>query len=51
LQFANEIAGWMIIRARRRHLMKEFDEKISKLSEDLAALLGTKFEEQLAIRE
>ena len=42
------IAGWMIIPARRRHLVKEFEEKISKLNEDLAALLRTKFEEQLA---
>lgn len=41
------IAGWMIIPARRRHLIKEFEQKISKLNEDLAALLRTKFEEQL----
>ena len=41
------IAGWMIIPARRRHLIKEFEEKITKLNEDLAALLRTKFEEQL----
>jgi hypothetical protein len=41
------IAGWMIIPARRRHLVKEFEEKISRLNEDLAALLKTKFEEQL----
>jgi len=41
------IAGWMIIPARRRHLVKEFEEKISKLNEDLAELLKTKFEEQL----
>ena len=42
------IAGWMIIPARRRHLVKEFEEKISKLNEDLAVLLRAKFEEQLA---
>ena len=42
------IAGWMIIPARRRHLVKEFEGKISKLNEDLATLLRTKFEEQLA---
>jgi small GTP-binding protein len=42
------IAGWMIIPARRRHLVKEFEKKISKLNEDLATLLRTKFEEQLA---
>jgi small GTP-binding protein len=41
------IAGWMIIPARRRHLIKEFEEKISKLNDDLAALLRGKFEEQL----
>jgi len=42
------IAGWMIIPARRRHLVKEFEQKISKLNEDLAGLLRTKFEEQLS---
>ena len=42
------IAGWLIIPARRRHLVKEFEAKITKLNEDLAALLRTKFEEQLA---
>jgi hypothetical protein len=41
------IAGWMIIPARRKHLIKEFEAKISKLNEDLAALLKAKFEEQL----
>jgi small GTP-binding protein len=41
------IAGWLIIPARRRHLISEFEEKISKLNEDLAALLSSKFEEQL----
>ena len=42
------IAGWLIIPARRRHLIKEFEGKISRLNEDLAALLRAKFEEQLA---
>jgi small GTP-binding protein len=42
------IAGWLIIPARRRHLIKEFEVKIEKLNEDLAALLRTKFEEQLS---
>jgi len=42
------IAGWLIIPARRRHLVKEFEAKITKLNEDLAALMRTKFEEQLA---
>jgi len=41
------IAGWLIIPARRKQLVKEFEGKISKLNEDLAALLRTKFEEQL----
>ena len=37
----------MIIPARRRHLIKEFEQKIAKLNDDLAALLRGKFEEQL----
>jgi small GTP-binding protein len=41
------IAGWLIIPARRRHLISEFETKIEKLNADLAALLKTKFEEQL----
>ena len=41
------IAGWLIIPARRKQLVKEFEQKISKLNEDLAALLRAKFEEQL----
>ncbi len=41
------IAGWLIIPARRRQLVGEFEAKISKLNEDLAALLSVKFEEQL----
>jgi hypothetical protein len=41
------IAGWLIIPARRKHLITEFEEKISKLNDDLAALLRSKFEEQL----
>jgi hypothetical protein len=40
------IAGWLIIPARRRHLIQDFESKITKLNEDLAALLRTKFEEQ-----
>jgi GTPase SAR1 family protein len=42
------IAGWLIIPARRRRLIQEFEAKISKLNEDLSALLRTKFEDQLA---
>ena len=41
------IAGWLIIPARRKQLVQEFEAKISKLNEDLATLLRTKFEEQL----
>jgi GTP-binding protein EngB required for normal cell division len=41
------IAGWLIIPARRRHLISEFETKISKLNEDLATLIRAKFEEQL----
>lgn len=41
------IAGWLIIPARRRHLIQEFETKISKLNEDLATLIRAKFEEQL----
>jgi small GTP-binding protein len=41
------IAGWLIIPARRKQLVQEFEAKIAKLNEDLAALLRTKFEEQL----
>jgi small GTP-binding protein len=41
------IAGWLLIPAKRRQLIKEFEQKISKLNEDLAALLRAKFEEQL----
>ena len=42
------IAGWLIIPGRRRHLISEFETKIEKLNEDLAALLKSKFEEQLS---
>src|SRR5690606_6959155 len=41
------LAGWLIIPARRRKLIRELEEKIAKLSEDLSALLSSKFEEQL----
>ncbi len=42
------IAGWLIIPHRRRQLIDDFESKIAKLNEDLAALLRAKFEEQLA---
>jgi hypothetical protein len=41
------IAGWLIIPTRRKQLIQDFEAKIAKLNEDLAALLRTKFEEQL----
>jgi small GTP-binding protein len=41
------IAGWLIVPARRRHLINEFETKITKLNEDLAVLIKGKFEEQL----
>ncbi len=42
------IAGWLIIPARRRQLIQDFEGKIEKLNDDLAVLLRTKFEEQLS---
>ena len=42
------VAGWLIIPARRRHLIRELDEKIAKLGTDLSALLAAKFQEQLS---
>lgn len=41
------LAGWLIIPARRRKLIRELEEKIAKLTEDLSALLRQRFEEQL----
>jgi hypothetical protein len=41
------IAGWLIIPARRRQLIRDLEEKIAKLSTDLSALLAAKFQEQL----
>ncbi|HUQ18586.1 MAG TPA: dynamin family protein [Gemmatimonadaceae bacterium] len=41
------IAGWLLIPARRRKLIGEFEAKVAKLNEDLAALLKSKFSEQL----
>ena len=41
------IAGWLLIPARRRKLIKEFETKIAQLNEDLAVLLRAKFEDQL----
>ncbi|HEY0971662.1 MAG TPA: dynamin family protein [Gemmatimonadales bacterium] len=41
------LAGWLIIPARRRRLIRELEEKLEQLGADLTALLQTKFEEQL----
>lgn len=41
------IAGWLLIPARRRRLIRELEEKIATLSTDLSALLAAKFSEQL----
>jgi small GTP-binding protein len=41
------IAGWLLIPARRRTLIKDFETKVEKLNQDLAALLKSKFDEQL----
>ncbi|HEX2723029.1 MAG TPA: dynamin family protein [Gemmatimonadaceae bacterium] len=41
------IAGWLIVPARRRHLIQDFETKITRLNEDLAVLIRAKFEEQL----
>ena len=41
------IAGWLIIPARRRRLIRELEERIARLSEDLSSILATRFDEQL----
>jgi small GTP-binding protein len=41
------VAGWLILPARRRRLVRELEEKVARLSADLAALLTTNFEDQL----
>jgi GTP-binding protein EngB required for normal cell division len=41
------LAGWLIIPARRRRLIRELELKIARLSADLSALLAARFEEQL----
>lgn len=42
------IAGWLLIPARRRKLIKDFETKVEKLNEDLAALIKSTFDDQLA---
>ena len=41
------VAGWLLIPARRKRLIRELEEKIATLSTDLSALLAAKFNEQL----
>jgi small GTP-binding protein len=41
------VAGWLVIPARRRKLMQQFETQIAKLSADLSQLLGANFNEQL----
>lgn len=41
------IAGWLLIPARRRRLIRELEARIEKLSTELCALLSAKFREQL----
>jgi GTP-binding protein EngB required for normal cell division len=42
------VAGWLLIPARRRQLIRDLEERTAKLSADLSALLAAKFQEQLA---
>ena len=41
------LAGWLILPARRRKLIRELEEKIAKLNADLSELLSTNFRDQL----
>jgi hypothetical protein len=45
------IAGWLILPARRKKLMRQLEETIARLNADLAQLLTTNFEEQLRVYE
>jgi hypothetical protein len=42
------LAGWLIIPARRRRLIRELEEKLAALGADLTRLLAGKFQEQLS---
>ena len=42
------LAGWLIVPARRRRLIRELEEKLARLASDLSVLLSQKFQEQLA---
>jgi small GTP-binding protein len=41
------VAGWLVIPARRRKLMQQFETQIAKLNTDLSELLAANFNEQL----
>lgn len=41
------VAGWLILPARRKKLIRQLHETIARLNVDLAALLSTNFEDQL----
>ena len=41
------LAGWLILPARRRKLVRALEEKVATLNADLAALLSASFREQL----
>ena len=45
------IAGWLILPARRKKLMRQLEETIARLNADLATLLTTSFEDQLRVYE
>jgi small GTP-binding protein len=45
------VAGWLILPARRKKLMRQLETTIAKLNDDLATLLSTNFEEQLRVYE
>jgi len=45
------LAGWLILPARRRRLVRELEAKIAQLDADLAALLSASFKEQLGRHE
>jgi hypothetical protein len=45
------VAGWLILPARRKKLMRQLEDTIARLNDDLANLLTTNFEEQLRVYE
>lgn len=42
------LAGWLIVPARRRRLIRELEEKLARLAADLSTLLSQKFQEQVS---